>query len=107
MYSNRCLCFNKNYQKKFEENVKKRFFNTYKFFNHNINKFILLLQKCVYPFEYINDWEKFSKTSLPEKEDFYSHLNMENITDAEYTDRKRVCKTFEMKNLGEYHDFHV
>ena len=41
---------------------------------------------------------------LPEKEHFYSHLNMEGITDAVYVHPKRVCKDFEIKNLGEYHD---
>ena len=46
-------------------------------------------------------WERFNKTSLPEKDEFYSNLNMENITDADYTHAKRVCKEFEMKNLGE------
>ena len=54
----------------------KKLFNTYKFSIHDINKFILFLQKGVYPYEYMNIWEKFSKTSLPKKEDFYSHLNM-------------------------------
>ena len=38
------------------------------------------------------------------KEDFYSHLNMEDITDADYAHAKRVCKNFKIKNLGEYHD---
>ena len=37
----------------------------------------------------------------------YSHLNMEDITDADYTHAKRVCKDFEIKNLGEYHDLYV
>ena len=41
------------------------------------------------------------------KKEFYSHLNMEDITDAEYTHAKRVCKDFEIKNLGEYHDLYV
>ena len=45
----KCLCCNKNYQHKFDENLKEQFFNTYKFFNHDNNKFILLLQKSVYP----------------------------------------------------------
>ena len=44
-------------------------------------KFVLLLQKGVYPCEYMDDWEIFSKTILPEKEDFYSHPNMQDITD--------------------------
>ena len=41
------------------------------------------------------------------KEDFYSHLTMEDITDADYTHTKRVCKDFEIKKLGEYHEFYV
>ena len=52
------------------------------------------------------DWEKFNETSLPEKEDLYSHLNMEDITDADYMDTKRV-EDFKIKNLGEYHDLYV
>ena len=62
------------------------------------NKLILLLQKSVYPYEYIDNWQKFSETSLPKKEDFYSHLNMEDNTDADYAHAKRVCKDFETKN---------
>ena len=61
----------------------------------------------VYPSEYIDDWEKFNEASLPEKEDFYSHLNMEDITDANYVHTKRVCKDFEIEDWGEYHDFYV
>ena len=66
-----------------------------------------LLRKGVYPYEYMDDWGKFNETSLPEKEDFYSHLNMEDIADADYADAKRVCKEFEIKGLGEYHDLYV
>ena len=55
----------------------------------------------------MGDWEKFNETSLPEKEDFHSHLNMEDITDADYTHTKRVSKDFEIKNLGKYHDLYV
>ena len=55
----------------------------------------------------MDDWEKFSETSLPEKEDFYSHLNMEDITDADYAHVKRICKDFDIKNLGECHDLYV
>ena len=55
----------------------------------------------------MDNWEKFNKTSLQEKEDFCSRLNMEDITDADYAPRKRVCKDFEIKNLGEYHDLYI
>ena len=45
------------------------------------------------------DWEKFIEISLPEKEDFYSHLNKGDITDTDCTQSKRVCKDFKQKNL--------
>ena len=61
----KCLCCNKNYQKKFDENLKKRQIYTYKFSNHDISKFVLLLQKGVYPYKYMNDSGKFNETSLP------------------------------------------
>ena len=55
----------------------------------------------------INDSETFHEIWLPEKEDFYSQLNMDDITDADYVHAKRVWKDFETKNLGEYHDLYV
>ena len=67
----------------------------------------MLLRKDVYPHEYIDDWEKFNETSLPEKKYFYSPLNKEDISDAGYTHAKGVCKDFEIMNLGEYHDLYV
>ena len=51
------------------------------------------------------DCEKLNEKSLPDKEDFYSHLNMEDITDTDYMHAERVCKDFEIKRLGEYRDF--
>ena len=45
----------------------------------------------------MDDWEKFNETSLPEKEDFYSHLNMEYITAGDYAHAKRVSKDFEIE----------
>ena len=71
------------------ENLKERFANTYKLSNHDLNKFVLLLRKGVYSHEYIDDWQKFNEISLPEKKLFYSHLNMENVTDADYTHSKK------------------
>ena len=68
--------------------------------NNDINKFILLLRKGVYPHEYMDEWENLMKQ-------FYSNLNMEDITDADYMHAKRVCKDFEMKKLGEYHDLYL
>ena len=53
----------------------------------------------------MNDWEKFCET-LPEKENFYCHLNKEDITDTDYAHVKRVCKDFEIKYLGVYHELY-
>ena len=57
----------------------------------------MLFQKGVYPCEYMDDWEKFNEKLLPEKENFYTYLNMEDITDADYTHAKRICKNFGIK----------
>ena len=101
------MCCNKCDQRKFDKKLKERFFNTCKFCNHDNNKFILLLRKGVSPCEYVNDREKFNEISLREKEDFYSHLNMEDIADADYAQAKRVRKDFEIKILGDHHELYV
>ena len=71
-------CFNckQNYEKYFNKELIKRLAYTYEFCNNNLNKFILLLRKRVYPYEYMDNWERFDETSLPNKEYFYSNLNM-------------------------------
>ena len=55
----------------------------------------------------MNDWKKFDEASLPEKENFYSDLKMKYITDVDYAHTKRVCKEFEIKHLGEYHELYA
>ena len=61
-----------------------KFASTYSFCNKDLNKFILLLRKVVYPYEYMDNWERFNETSLPSKESFYSNLNLEDIDDIDY-----------------------
>ena len=61
----KCISCNKDYWNKIDEESKKRFKNTFKFSNNDINKFILLLRKDLYPYEYMDEWEKFNKSSLP------------------------------------------
>ena len=67
----------------------------------------LLYKKGIYPYEYMDSWERFSETKLPDKEKFYSKLNDEHITDEEYAHAKTVWETFECKTLGDYHDLYV
>ena len=66
-----------------------------------------MLRKGVYPYEYMDSWERFNETSLRSKEDFYSNLNMENIDDIDYRHGNNVFRRFELENLGQYHDLYV
>ena len=93
------LSCNRYYLKKSDENWNKLFLNTYTFSNHDINKLILLLRKGVYSYEYMDASEKFIKTSLHEKKFFYSHLNMTDITDGDYTHEKQFVRIFRNKRF--------
>ena len=103
----KCLFFKKDYSNKLDEKLKKRFKNTFTFCDNDINIYFLLLRKTAYPHEYMDDGEKFNETTLPENEEIYSNLNMEDITDADYIHAKRVCKDFEIKTLDKYHDLYL
>ena len=100
----RCFKCKKNYKKYFNKELIKKFANIYEFCNEDINKFILLLRKGVYPYEYMDSWERFNETSLADKEAFYSSLNMEDGDDRH---AKRVFKSLNKKNLGDYPDLYV
>ena len=102
-----CFRCKTNYEKDFNKELIQRFANIYEFYNGDLNKFILLLRKGVYPYEYMDSWERFNETSLPDKEAFYSNLNMEDITDVDHRHAKRVFKSLNNKNLGDYHDLYV
>ena len=99
----RCFNCEQYYKKKFNKELIKRFKSTYEFWDKDLNKFILLLRKGVYPYEYMDNWERFNEMSLPSKESFYSNLNMENIDDIDYRHGNNVFKRFKLNNLGEYH----
>ena len=92
------LSCNKDYRSRLDEKLKKKFNKTFNFSNNDINKSLLLLRKGIYSYEYMDDWEKFNETTLPEKEEFYSNMNMEEMTDADYIHGKRAYKDFEIKN---------
>ena len=66
-----------------------------------------MLRKGVYPYEYMDNWERLNETSLPSKESFYSNLNMENIEDIDYRHGNNVINKFKLNNLGDYHDLYV
>ena len=103
----KCSSCKENYEKDLNKELIKRFPNTHRVCNKNLDKFILLLRKGVYPYEYMDNWERFDETLLPNKEAFYSNLNMKDITDTDYRHANKVFKEFELENLGEYHDLYV
>ena len=61
-----------------------KFSNIYRLCNKDLNKFALLLRKGVYPYEYMDKWNRFNEDKLPDKESFYSELNKEHITNEDY-----------------------
>ena len=58
----------------------------------------MFLRKGVYPYEYMDSLEKFDKTALPPKKDFYSNLNIENISDEDYAHAQKVWDVFKIKS---------
>ena len=69
-------------------------------------KLDLMVRKGVYPYDYMDSFKKFEE-QLPKKEDFYSILNDENISDEDYQHAKNVWNKFDLKNMGEYHDLYL
>ena len=77
------------------------------FEEYSENQYKLLIKKGIYPYEYMNDWDKFKETKLPPKEAFYSKLNMTGVKGEDYEHANRVWKEFRLKNLREYHDLYL
>ena len=67
----------------------------------------LLTEKGVYPYDYINSFDKFNDEQLPSKEQFYSRLSEEDITLDDYKKAKQIWKHFDIQNTGEYHDLYL
>ena len=67
----------------------------------------LLTRKGVYPYEYINSWDRFDETQLPPISAFCSNLNMSSISEEEYQHAQRLWKEFGIHNLGNYHDLYL
>ena len=78
----------------------------YQFCIGDLNKFVLLLRNGVYRYEYVDSWERFNETSLLPKKDFYSELNLEDITDKDYNHAQKMFKEF-CTEIGDYHDLYV
>ena len=80
------------------------FHNTKKIFKKDVK---LLTRKGVYPYDYVSSLEKLSETQLPPKEEFYSKLDDEDISDDDYQHAINVWNTFECKTIRDYHDLYL
>ena len=89
------------------QKLTKKFPSTYRLCDKNVNKFVLLLKKGIYPDEYMDSMDKFNETTLPSIEKFYSKLQLKNITKDECNHAKKVWEHFEIKTLGGYDDLYV
>ena len=80
------------------------FHNTKQVFKKNTG---ILTRKGVYPYDYVSSLEKLSETQLPPKEEFYSKLNDEDISDDVYQHAINVWNTFKCKTIRDYHDLYL
>ena len=85
--------------------TKEQFVNLSKYYQGD--KLDLLMRKGVYPYDYMDSFDKFDEEELPPKDEFYSKLNDKQITDKDYKHAKNVWKKFKIKNMGEYHDLYL
>ena len=67
----------------------------------------LLIRKGVYPYEYMDSWDKFEEKQFPSKDKFYSKLNMSGISEKDYSHACKVWNEFGLKNMGDYHDLYL
>ena len=67
----------------------------------------LLIRKGVYPYDYMDNFERFNKTVLPPMNEFYSRLNDSNADPKDYEHAQKVWQHFDIKNMGEYHELYL
>ncbi|XP_074035136.1 uncharacterized protein [Leptinotarsa decemlineata] len=71
------------------------------------DKFMLLIKKGVFPYDYIENLDRLEETELPTKKNFHNKLNDTNISDHDYTHAENVWRKFDIKTLGEYSDLYM
>lgn len=67
----------------------------------------LITRKGVYPYEYTDSWSKLNECRLPSKNEFYSTLTEQGISEDDYDHGNNVWIHFDCKNLGEYSDLYL
>ena len=77
------------------------------FDNYSKSQYDLLTRKVIYPYEYMDSWDRFKETKLPPIESFYSSLNMSGVSESDYKHAQQVWEEFGIRNLGEYNDLYL
>ena len=77
------------------------------FENYNDRQCKLLIRKGIYPYEYMDSWDRLKETSLPSIDRFYSNLNMSGVSDKDYEHACSIWREFGIRNMGEYHDLYL
>ena len=80
--------------------------NLKKYF-HDEDKFKAVCKKGIYPYDWFDNDRKFNAEKLPSKEEFYSRLNNENVSDENYEYAKKVWNLFKCKNFRDYHEIYL
>lgn len=102
----------KDLKEKSNGNLKEVFQTTYRYFKEHWShipedSFEMLTRKLVYPYEYMDGWNRMNQTYLPSKEEYFSSLSGKHITDAEFNFAQKVWSTFKLQNLGQLHDLYM
>ena len=77
------------------------------FENYSCSQCELLIRKGIYPYEYMDSWDRLEETKLPSIKAFYSNLNMSGVSDEDYEHARKVWREFRVRNMGEYHDLYL
>ena len=77
------------------------------FNEYNEHQCELLVRKGIYPYEYMDSWDRFEETNLPPKDSFYSALSMSGVSETDYEHARKVWREFGINNMGEYHDLYL
>ena len=101
----RCIECNETSNKLINDLIEK-FQNTYQFCNGDLNKFVLMLRKGVYPYEYMGSQERYNETSSLPKKDFYRELTLEDISDKDYEHAQKVFERY-CTDMGDYYDLYA
>ena len=88
-------------------NLPDNMFNNLSYFYEEQAKLELLKRKGVYPYDYMDCFERLSETTLPPIESFYSELNKSGISEDNYTHAQNVWETFELETPQNYHDLYL